>query len=131
MKIGIVVSEYYWEKITFKMLELALQVAKEQNIETEIVKVPGCFDIPLPVKIFLEQEVDGVVTLGAVIQGETAHDEVIMYALTKTLQELSLQYNKPVVLGVNGPKMTREQAIARIPRAEKVMLACVKLINNR
>src|SRR3989338_7441293 len=128
MKIGIVVSEFYWREITSQMLQQALMVAQEHAVETKIIKVPGSFDMPLPVKRLLEQkDIDGVVTLGAIIQGETAHDEVIATALAKTLQELSLSFNKPVMLGVNGPKMTRDQAIARISRAAKVMTACVIL----
>jgi 6,7-dimethyl-8-ribityllumazine synthase len=130
MKLGIVVSEYYWEEIMSKMLELAIQTCQIQNIEYEIIKVPGCFDIPLPVKRFLQKDgINGVITLGSLIQGQTDHDSVIAYALTKTLQELSLEFNKPVVLGVNGPKMSKEQAIARIGRAEKVTQACIKLCN--
>ncbi|MBI2665124.1 6,7-dimethyl-8-ribityllumazine synthase, partial [Candidatus Woesearchaeota archaeon] len=107
MKIGIVVSEFYWEDITSKMLDAALKVAQEHKVSVEVVKVPGSFDIPLPAKKLLEKkDIDGVVTLGAVVKGDTAHDEIISNSLAKTLQELSLYYNKPVVLGVNGPKMT-------------------------
>jgi 6,7-dimethyl-8-ribityllumazine synthase len=131
MKIGIVVSEWYWEEITSKMLEYAEQAAREAGVEVEVVKAPGSFDIPLPVKRLLKKsEIDGVVTLGAVIQGSTAHDEVISYALTKTLQELSLEFEKPVTLGVNGPRMGKEQAIQRIPRAAEVMKSCISMVNN-
>ena len=127
MKLGIVVSTWYWEDITSKMLDLAVKKAKEHGIETEIVKVPGSHDITLGVKRLLKKkEIDGVVTLGAVVQGKTYHDVVIMHALAKTLQELSLEFEKPVMLGVNGPRMTLEQAIERIQRAEDVMEACIK-----
>lgn len=128
MKLGIVVSDFYWEEITSKMLHEALMVCKKKNVMTEMFKVPGCFDIPLPVKKFLmRKDIDGVVTLGAVIKGDTAHDEVISFSLAKTLLELSLQFEKPVVLGVNGPKMTWEQAVERIPRAADVTEACIRM----
>ncbi len=131
MKIGIVVSEFYWEDITSKMLDAALKVAQEHKVSVEVVKVPGSFDIPLPAKKLLEKkDIDGVVTLGAVVKGDTAHDEIISNSLAKTLQELSLYYNKPVVLGVNGPKMTWEQAIERIPRAGEVTKACIEMIQR-
>ncbi len=127
MKLGIVVSTWYWEDITSKMLELAVKKAKEHHVETEIVKVPGSHDIPLGAKRLLKKkDIDGVVTLGAVIQGKTYHDIVIMTALTKTLHELSLVFEKPVMLGVNGPRMTWEQAVERINRAGDVMEACIK-----
>ena len=129
MKIGIVISEYYWEDVTSKMLEEALKAA--EDIETEVIKVPGSFDIPLPVKRFLKREdIDGVVTLGAIVRGQTDHDGVIGYALAKTLMELSLEFEKPVMLGVNGPRMARKDAIDRIPRAGDVMRACMKIIKN-
>ncbi|MFH1276631.1 MAG: 6,7-dimethyl-8-ribityllumazine synthase [Candidatus Woesearchaeota archaeon] len=131
MKLGIVVSEFYWEEITSKMLELSLKVCKENNVETEVIKVPGSFDIPLSVKRLLgKNEIDGVITLGAVIAGETEHDVIISTALAKTLQELSLQFDKPVVLGVNGPRMSYSQAIARIKRAGEVTQVCINLVKS-
>jgi 6,7-dimethyl-8-ribityllumazine synthase len=131
MKIGIVVSEFYWDDITSEMLENALKVCVEREVATAVLKVPGCFDMAMPVKKLCQQtDIDGVVTLGAVIKGETDHDKVIMFALAKTLQELCLQYSKPIVLGVNGPGMTREQAIARIGRATEVTKVCIELIEK-
>ncbi|MBI2112407.1 6,7-dimethyl-8-ribityllumazine synthase [Candidatus Woesearchaeota archaeon] len=128
MKLGIVVSEFYWEDITSKMLDEALNVCKKKKVTAEIFKVPGSFDIPLPVKKFLmRKDIDGVVTLGAVIKGDTAHDEVISFSLAKTLQELSLQFEKPAVLGVNGPRMTWEQGVERISRAGDVTEACIRM----
>ena len=129
MRIGIVVSEWYWEEITSKMLQAAQRQAHEQGMNVEVMKCPGSFDIPLPVKMFLKREdIDGVVTLGAIIEGKTDHDKVIAHALTKTLMELSLEFEKPVVLGVNGPGMSREQAVSRIERAGEVMQACIDMV---
>ncbi len=130
-KIGIVVSQTHKE-ITEKMLELAEITAKNLNVNIKkIIRVPGSFDIPLAVKLLLEKEdVDGIVTLGAVIEGETYHDNIIAYTVADKLSELSLMYNKPVVLGVNGPKMSAEQAVARIKRAKQVTEACVELIRG-
>ncbi|MDD9953281.1 MAG: 6,7-dimethyl-8-ribityllumazine synthase [Candidatus Woesearchaeota archaeon] len=127
MKLGIVISETYPE-ITEKMLSLAEQTARDASVEFEVLKVPGAFDIPFGVQQIIGR-VDGVVTLGAVIKGETDHDEVIMEAIAPKLIELSLARNKPVVLGINGPDMTREQAIARIPRAKKVTEACLTMLS--
>ena len=132
MKLGIVVSKWYWEEITSKMLEHAQESAQKAGVEgIYVIKVPGSFEIPLATKKLLQKEdVDGVITLGAVIQGSTKHDEVICQALTKTLMELSLEFEKPVVLGVNGPGMSKEQAIARIQRAAEVTDACIDLVNE-
>ena len=127
MKLGIVVSETYWDEITKEMLELALETAKEH--ETTVIKVPGSFDIPLAVKKLLPS-VDGVITLGAIIKGETDHDGMISYVVGKALIDLSLEFMKPVVCGINGPKMSFSQGVARIKRAEKVTLACIQMISD-
>ena len=82
MKIGIVVSEWYWEEITSKMLKEAENVARKEKVEVEVFKAPGSFDLPLPAKKFLRRkDIDGVVTLGAVIEGDTDHDKVISHSL--------------------------------------------------
>ncbi|MBI2546369.1 6,7-dimethyl-8-ribityllumazine synthase [Candidatus Woesearchaeota archaeon] len=130
-KIGIVVSQMHKE-ITDKMLELAELTAKNLDVKVQkVIKVPGSFDIPLAARMMLEKEdVDGIVTLGVIIKGETGHDELIAYTVAEKLSELSLLYNKPVVLGINGPKMTPEQAVVRIKRAKQVTEACVSLIKT-
>ena len=132
MRLGIVVSKWYYEEITSKMLEVAQSEAKDAGVEgIHVIEVPGSFDIPLAVlKLLQKEDVDGVITLGAVIQGSTKHDEVICNALTKTLMDLSLSFEIPVVLGINGPGMTKEQAIARIDRAGEVTKACIEMVNQ-
>ncbi|HIH38879.1 6,7-dimethyl-8-ribityllumazine synthase [Candidatus Woesearchaeota archaeon] len=131
IKIGIVAAEFYPE-ITDQMLDIAMHTAKnEGSAVKKVIRVPGSFDVPLAVKKLLEDdEIAGVITLGAIIKGKTDHDQVIGNATAKTLQELSLQFNKPVVLGINGPGMTRQDALARIPRAEHVTKALISLIDT-
>ncbi|HIH15953.1 MAG TPA: 6,7-dimethyl-8-ribityllumazine synthase [Candidatus Diapherotrites archaeon] len=80
---------------------------------SQVLHVPGAYDLPLAVKKLLQRrDVDAVVTLGAVIAGETGHDEVILSALAPALTQLSLEFMKPVALGVIGPA-TEAQAEAR------------------
>jgi len=114
MKIAIVVSKFN-EEITSKMLVSALKQAKELGVEVvETIKVIGAFEIPYAVKQLLKKkEIDGVATLGAVVKGETDHDQVITHAVTKKLLDLSIEFDKPVSLGISGPGITKEQAMAR------------------
>jgi 6,7-dimethyl-8-ribityllumazine synthase len=131
MKIGIVVTQWYWEDITSKMLEQAKKIAINNDAEFKVVKVPGSFEIPFATKKLLEKDdINGVVTLGAIIQGSTKHDDIIAHTVAKSITELSLEFNKPVVLGVNGPGMSRDQAIERIERAADVTRACIEMIKN-
>ena len=128
IKIGAVVSEFNYD-ITMMMLERAKEHAQFLGAEiNQIVKVPGVFDMGLAVKKLLERkDVDGVVTIGAVIEGETEHDDIIIQHAARKIADLALEYNKPVGLGISGPGMTRLQAEARIERAKAAVEAVVKL----
>jgi 6,7-dimethyl-8-ribityllumazine synthase len=69
-----------------------------------------------------------VVTLGAIIKGQTKHDEVISHSVARAFTDLSLKYQKPVSLGISGPGMQERHAYARIrPVAERAVEAVVKI----
>ncbi len=131
INIGIVVSEYNYD-ITMMMLERAKEHAKFLGVNVKyVVKSPGTFDIPILVKKLLEKEdVDGVVTLGAVIEGETEHDEIVMQNAARKIEDLSVEYGKPVVLGISGPGESRLQAEARIEKARDAVESVVKLVKR-
>lgn len=128
MKIGIVVSEFNYD-ITQMMLERAKSHADFLGAQvTKVIHVPGVYDMPLAVKKLLSRkDIDGVVTLGAVIEGETGHDAVIMGQASRKLTDLSLEFNKPVGLGITGPGMTRLQAEDRIENAKTAVESVVKM----
>lgn len=128
LRIGAVVAEFNYD-ITMMMLERAREHAQFLGADiTQIVKVPGVFDMGLAVKKLLERkDVDGVVTLGAVIEGETEHDDVVISHATRKIADLTIDYNKPVGLGISGPGMTRLQAQERIDRAKSAIEAVVKM----
>lgn len=129
MNIGIVVSEFN-DSVTSRMFEVALEKAKSLKLNVKFTcKVPGVFDMPLIVETLLEKkEIDGVVTLGAVIKGRTKHDELIANATVKRLSKLSLKHKKPVSLGITGPGMGERQAYARIrPVSERAIEAVLKV----
>lgn len=128
MKLGIVVSEFNYD-ITQMMLERAKQHAEFLGAEvTEVKHVPGVFDMPLAIKNLLkEQNVDGVVTLGAVIKGETNHDETVISHAARKITDLSLDFDKPVSLGITGPGMSRMQAEERIERAKNAVESAIKM----
>ena len=88
--------------------------------------------MPIIVDALLQRkDVDAVVTLGAIIKGQTKHDEVISHAAAKTLTELSIKYQKPVSLGISGPGMQERHAYARIrPVAERAVEAVLKISNQ-
>ena len=131
MKIGIVVSEYNYD-ITMMMLQRAEEHAKFLNLDvTKVLRVPGTFDIPLGVKKMLGRtDIDAVVTLGAVIKGETDHDQIIMQNAARKIEDLSIEYSKPVSLGISGPNETRLQAQARIEMAKDAVESVAKMLTR-
>lgn len=123
MNIAVVVSDFNTE-VTSRMLQVALERAKRLGITVlHTSHVPGAHDMPLVVDVLLGYaSVDAVVTLGAVIRGQTKHDEVISHSVSRALTELSLKHRKPVSLGITGPGMSERQAHARIrPVAERAV----------
>ena len=132
MKIAIVVSEFNQE-VTSRMLSVAQEKAKTLKLKIIYTcQVPGAYDMPIIVDALLQKKnVDGVVTLGAVVKGQTKHDEVIAHSAANALTELSLKYKKPVSLGITGPGMQDRHAYARIrPVAERAVEAVVKITNE-
>ena len=128
IRLGAVVPEFNYD-ITMMMLERAKEHAQFLGAEiTHIVKVPGVFDMGLPIKMMLKKkDVDGVVALGAVIEGETEHDDIVIQHATRKIADLAVEYEKPVGLGISGPGMTRLQAQDRIDKAKDAVEAVVKL----
>ena len=117
-------------KVTSRMLDVALEKAKLLKLNVKYTcKVPGVFDMPLVVDTLLEKKnVDAVVTLGAVIKGQTKHDELIANIAATRLSKISLKHRKPVSLGITGPGMAERQAFARIrPVAERAVEATLKV----
>ena len=130
--IGIVVSEFH-EDITLKMLEVAKGHIEFLDARVaKVINVPGTYDVPLAAKRLLEdKKIDGVVTIGAVIEGDTDHDIVVINVAAKKLADLSLQYGKPVALGISGPKMTRMEAMERIEGfGKRGAESCIKMIRR-
>jgi 6,7-dimethyl-8-ribityllumazine synthase len=129
LNIAIVTAEFNGE-ITSRMLDVALEKAKALKLQVKYsCKVPGSYDMPIIVDILLQKkDIDGVVTLGAIIKGQTKHDEVIANAVAKSLTELSIKYQKPISLGISGPGMQERHAYARIrPVAERAVESVVKI----
>ena len=131
IKIGFVVAEFNRD-ITYQMEILGEEHAKFLGAEvTEKIYVPGAFDMPLAIKKLLEnKDIDAVVTVGCVIEGDTSHDEVVVAQVARKMTDLSLEYNKPVALGISGPGMTRMQAMERMDYAKRAVEAAVKLIQR-
>jgi len=125
LNIAIVVSEFN-NKVTSRMHNVALEKAKELKLNVKCeCKVPSVFDMPLVIDALLQKkDIDAVGTLGAIIEGQTKHDEIIADVVATRISKLSIKHQKPVSLGISGPGMSERQAFARIrPVSERAVEA--------
>lgn len=130
-RIGLVAAEFNYE-VTSLMIERARAEADFLGVKiVKEVKVPGVFEIPLAVQRMLSKDdVDAVITLGAVITGETKHDEVVVAQASRKVMDLGLEFDKPVGFGITGPGMTELQAMDRIEKGRDVVDAVVKMLQR-
>jgi 6,7-dimethyl-8-ribityllumazine synthase len=132
VRIGVVVSEFNRE-ITFAMLENAKKQARKMDaIISYVCYVPGSYDMPIMVQELLKKkDVDAAITLGAVIKGETTHDEIVAENAARLIADLSVKHSKPVALGITGPNMTFEEAKDRSEIVPiRAVISAVNLANR-
>ncbi len=130
-RIGMVAAEFNFD-VTSMMIERAKAEAEFLGVEiVDTILVPGVYEIPFAVKSLAKRDdIDAVITLGAVIKGETQHDEVICGQVARKVVDLSLEYDKPIGYGVTGPGMTQLQAVDRIEKGRDVIDAVVKMLKR-
>jgi 6,7-dimethyl-8-ribityllumazine synthase len=112
---AIVVAE--WNKsITGKLLDGAVTTLTEAGVAAEnidVAWVPGAWEIPIVAQRFAQSQLyAAVISLGAVIRGETTHDQHINRAVSLGLQEIALHNEVPMIFGVLTCE-SMEQAIHR------------------
>jgi 6,7-dimethyl-8-ribityllumazine synthase len=129
LKIALVVSDFNFD-VTSLMVERARRHAEFLGVDVaQVVHVPGVFDMALVVrKLLKRKDIDGVAIIGAVIKGDTKHDELIAGAAAKAAVDLALQFDKPVGLGITGPGMDRMQALDRIDNAKNAVESVVRIV---
>ena len=114
-KFALVVSRFN-DFITEQLLSGALDALVRSgaaNEDLEVVKVPGCFEIPLVAKKMANtKRFDAVICLGAVIRGSTTHHEYVGAEVSKGVAMVGMESEIPVIFGVITTD-TIEQAIER------------------
>ena len=115
MRFGIVVSDWNTD-VTWSLLDGAVKTLKkhgaaDQNIV--IKHVPGSFELTLGAQFLAEyDDLDAIICLGCVIQGETPHFTYICQGVTQGITQLNLEYNLPFIFGVL-TTVTLQQAVDR------------------
>lgn len=111
-----VVAARFNDFVTRRLVEGALETLHACGIEdgaVDVYWVPGAFEIPqMTARLARGGQCDGIVTLGALVRGETAHFDVLASAVTTALERLGTEARVPVSFGVITAD-TMEQAIDR------------------
>lgn len=134
--IAVVISEWN-EEITGSLYEGAYNSLKENGIQKENIitfRVPGSFELSLGAqRMAKKNNVDAVICLGCVIQGETRHFEFICQSVAQGLKDVALKYDKPVIFGVLTTD-TYQQALDRAGgkfgnKGDEAAITAIKMLN--
>ena len=103
MKIAIAVARFN-EVVTDKLLEGAVRQLETLGVDSKditVAHVPGAFELPGICRKFVDsKKYDAVITLGAIIRGETSHYDVVVNASTGGIANLAAEGKVPVILGI-------------------------------
>lgn len=131
VRLAIVASSFNAEIVDVMVERAKRRAAAVGARVTHLVRVPGTFEIPLVLHRLLGlKDVDAAVALGAVIHGETDHDDLIAHAVARKVLDLQTEFDKPIGLGITGPGMTRAQAEARVDAADRAVNAAVGMVTG-
>ena len=128
-RLGLVVARFN-RSVTEEMEERALEAATARDVEVvETVHVPGAYDAPLAAdRLARRDDVDAVAAVGAIVTGDTDHDQVIANSAAQKLTDVSLDRDKPVTLGITGPGMSGAEARERVGNAAKAVDGAIDLV---
>ena len=122
VRVAVVVSRYN-AAITERMLASAAQTLAAAGLDRwrlDVARVPGAFELPVVAdRLAATGEYAAVICLGALIRGETTHDQHIAAAVAQGIEEIGRARGIPVVFGVLTCQSI-EQAAARAGGDERV-----------
>ena len=128
--VNILVVKTKWnEEVIKKMVDDCSEVFIKVNANFSTITVPGAFEIPFMVKN-KANSYDAVVTLGAIIKGETPHFDIIAQSVSDQIMALGIELNKPIIFGVLTTNNT-EQALERAKtKGKELALSALALLDE-
>ncbi len=135
-KFAILVAEWN-EEITGSLYTGAFTSLLEHGVKkSNIVRknVPGTFELSLGALLMGEKkDIDAVICLGCVIQGETPHFDYICQAVAYGITEAGLKTRKPVIFGVL-TTLNKQQALDRAGgkygnKGEEAAITAIKMLD--
>ena len=95
----LIISTKWNEEVIQSMLDDCKETLKILKVNFSEVKVPGAFEIPFMVNN-QAKSYDAIITIGAIIKGETPHFDIIAKSISDQIISLVIELNKPVIFGV-------------------------------
>lgn len=131
IRLGLVMATFA-EDLVGEMAERARAAARERQATVVAEReVPGAYDTPLAAdRLARRGDIDAVAVIGAVIAGETDHDQIVAQSAADGLRDVSLDRDTPVTLGVAGPGMSMTQANERLDYGARAVHAAVDIIQG-
>lgn len=131
-----IVASRFNEQITEGLLQGALDCFRSHGAgedQIDLYRVPGAFEIPMTVaKLARSGRFDAIVTIGALVRGETAHFDHISSQVTHAISAVAIDLDVPVSFGVITCE-TMEQAVARSSgganKGWEAALAAIEMVN--
>ena len=97
----LIISANYYENISKNLNESAIETLNKNGYKSDVIFVPGAFEIPLAIKKFITNDnYIGFVALGCIIKGQTFHFEILSHEIVRSISSLVLKFNKPIGFGV-------------------------------
>lgn len=139
MAFAVVASEYnapYVEALVENArAELAIL---EPGAGVDVYHVPGSFEIPLLVKLAADRrKFDAIMAFGIILQGKTAHADLVARSVTDSLQNIALEYSVPVIHGVllvGNERQARERCFGkklnRGIEAARAAVSCARAVKS-
>lgn len=111
-KFAIVVGRWN-ELVTKQLLDGALDSLESAGAsDVQVVSVPGSWEIPLACRALIDRGIDGIVALGCILQGQTAHAKLLAADVSRALMNLQLETRVPIAWGILTPD-DQDQALDR------------------
>lgn len=135
MSFGIVVAEWN-HAITSALLDGAVATLRAAGCPEDKIHVkwvPGTFELAMGAQYFAEYtNVDGVIVLGCVIQGNTRHFDFVCQGVTMGVQQMQLSWNMPIAFGVlttNDQQQALDRAGGRLGnKGDEAAATAIKMV---
>jgi 6,7-dimethyl-8-ribityllumazine synthase len=132
-RLGLVVSQYNKETpVTHQMADSGREAAAARGAEiVDTLEVPGVYETPLAAdRLARREDVDAVVVLGAIVTGDTDHDQAIGHTAAQRISEIAVDRDTPVTYGITGPGQSAAEARERTGKGAEAVDSAIDMVEE-